>query len=96
MRYGRVKLPITMDRRWEVWMTFPSLSQISFALTCTLDSYSWQTNCSNWSHPSCDRSRCYKDPKAACECMSASQALNILELHYFVLPANRPDRPGPA
>ena len=43
---------------------------------------------SNWSIPSCVRSRCPKDSKAFS--MSSSQALNTLTHHSLVLPANRP------
>ena len=35
----------------------------SFTLAYTLDLHSWQTNRSNWSYHSCDRSRCPKDSK---------------------------------
>ena len=96
MLSGRVKLPTTIDRRREWWMSFPSLSPNhcyvmcsiviepvigeilspsavlleyknhgkSFTLVYTLDVCSWQTNRSNWSYPSCDRSRWSKDAKA--------------------------------
>ena len=50
--------------------------------------YSWHTYRSNWSIPSCDRSRCPIDSKAFS--MSSSQALNTLTHHSLALPANRP------
>ena len=55
--------------------------------------YSWQTNRSNWSYSSSDRSRCPNDSKALS--MSLSQAINTLKHHYLVRPANRPDMSDP-
>ena len=59
----------------------------------TLDLYSWQTNRSNWSYSSCDRSRCPNDSKALS--MSSSHAINTLKHHSLDLPANRPDMSDP-
>ena len=105
---GRVKLPTTIDRRREAWMTFPSLSpnhcyisepivggrlspldarleyknhRNSFTLVYTLDLYSWQTNRSNWSYSSSDRSLCPNDSKALR--MSSSQAIHNLKHHFW-------------
>ena len=97
---GGVKLPTTIDRRLEAWMAFPSLSPYhcyveyknhrnSFTLVYTLDLYSWQTNRSNWSYSSSDRSLCPNDSKALR--MSSSQAIHNLKHHSLVLPANRPE-----
>ena len=47
-----------------------------------------QTYRSNWSIPSCDRSRCPKYSKAFS--MSSSQSLNTLTHYSLALPANRP------
>ena len=55
--------------------------------------YSWQTNRSNWSYSSCDRSRCPNDSKALS--MSSSHAINTLKHHSLDLPANRPDMSDP-
>ena len=62
----------------------------SFTLVYTLDLYSWQTNRSNWSYYSSDRSLCPIDCKALR--MSSSQATHNLKHHYLVLSANRPER----
>ena len=65
----------------------------SFTFVYTLDLYSWQTNRSNWSYSSCDRSRCPNDSKALS--MSSSHAINTLKHHSLDLPANRPDMSDP-
>ena len=65
----------------------------SFTSVHTLDLYGWQTNRSNWSNSSCDRSRGPNDSKALS--MSSSQAINTLKRHFLVVPANRPDMPDP-